>query len=477
MDMNNELTEIQSKTEKMRQVLNNYAILVSGIRWHDASSFECYQIYPVPGTRIQTLRQLETDIAVSLGVPALRIVVMEDSVGIEVPKKDRKPLLLQDCIEDYLSEKRYRLPVILGEGLHKSLRVADLTSMPHLLISGATKQGKTEYLKTMILSLVRKKEPEELKFVLIDPKNTEFAPFRDLVGAYLATLPGSGSVIEEKENCIATDSGRAELMLSSLCRELEERYELLSKAGVSDIEKYNKKLQEGKLLPKDGHRHLPYLVCVCDEYADLVMFSNKKSVKSIKNDVIRLAQKGRAAGIHMVIATQRPCADVITGMLKYNFPARMAFRVASKIDSIRILDTGGAEKLSGNGDVLFSCGMDCERLQAPMIEKEELVKAIADAASPDDTLGSGTPYYLPEVVCGENENMSNEPLCPDEPLYDAAMSLVVMTQSCSQTMLQRKLGIGFARAGRLVDLLIEKGVVVGKAGDYVVMKNSLEKID
>lgn len=237
--------------------------------------------------------------------------------------------------ETWFTEQKYSLPVILGDDVYNRLHVVDLATLPHLLVAGATKQGKTVFLRNLIMSLIWKKNPEDLKLALIDPKGTELTPFETLRNKYLATLPESTS--EEKEGCIATDISSAEKMLSALCLELEKRYELLSNVGVRDVKSYNKKLKDS---------HLPYIVCICDEYADLIMGTNKGRKNSIQSSIIRLAQKGRAVGIHMVISTQRPCADVITGMLKCNFPARMAFRVASKIDSTIILDTGGAEKLS-----------------------------------------------------------------------------------------------------------------------------------
>ena len=465
--MDTSINELQKSISSVAKALTDCNLKFTDITAVLGSSFTLFKVKPIPGAKVSAFRKMEEEISLGLGTQ-IRIVTMPESIGIEVPRKNRTPVLLHDCIgnETWSKEQESSLPIILGEDVYKRLHIVDLATLPHLLVAGATKQGKTVFLRNLIMSLIWKKNPEDLKFVLIDPKGTELPPFETLKNKYIATLPESNS--EAKGGCIATDVFRAEKMLSALCLELEKRYELLSSAGVRDIKSYNTKLKDS---------HLPYIVCICDEYADLIMGTDKARKNSIQSSIIRLAQKGRAVGIHIVISTQRPCYSVISGVIKANFPARAAFRVASRVDSSVILDCPGAEKLSGNGDMLFSCGMDCERLQAPMIEKEEMDKAIADAASPDDTLGSGTPYYLPEVVCGENENMSNEPLCPDEPLYDAAMSLVVMTQSCSQTMLQRKLGIGFVRAGRLVDLLIEKGVVVGKAGAYTVRKKSLESVD
>lgn len=382
---------LAEKVNRMQQTLQAFGIKVKDVKWVRASSYELYKIYLPPGSQVCTIKNLEADIEQRIGA-SIRIVTMSDCVGIEVPIMDRKPYLLLDSIkeEPYYSKQKFSLPIILGEGLWLLPRVVDLADLPHLLVAGATKQGKTVFLRNLIMSLIWKKNPEDLKFVLIDPKGIELTPFETLKNTYLATLPKSNS--EEKEACIATDISRAETMLSALCLELEKRYELLSSAGVRDIKSYNKKLKDS---------HLPYIVCICDEYADLIMGTDKALKKSIQASIIRLAQKGRAVGIHMVISTQRPCTDVITGIIKANFPARAAFRVASRVDSTVILDDPGAEKLSGNGDMLFSMGLDYERIQVPFYPKEEMEEEILKEV---EDLKVETPYFLPTVMDLNNKS-------------------------------------------------------------------------
>lgn len=346
--MRTSINDIDKSVSSVVKVLGDCNLMFTDINAVFGPSFTLFKVKPVPGTKVSAFRKMEEEISLGLGAP-IRIVTMPEFIGIEVPRKNRTPVLLHDCIGDetWFTEQKYSLPVILGDDVYRHLHVVDLATLPHLLVAGATKQGKTVFLRNLIMSLIWKKNPEDLMFVLIDPKGTELTPFEVLNNKYLATLPECGT--EEAGGFIATDASRAEKMLSALCLELEKRYEMLKKGT-----------------------HLPYIVCICDEYADLIKGTDKVMNKSIKDSIIRLAQKGRAVGIHMVISTQRPCVDVITGLIKANFPARAAFRMASRVDSTVILNSPGAEKLSGNGDMLFSAGLDCERIQVPYISEEEI---------------------------------------------------------------------------------------------------------
>lgn len=444
--MDTTINELQKSISSVAKVLTGCNLMFTDITAVLGPSFTLFKVKPVLGTKISAFRKMEDEIAMGLGVQ-IRITTLPDSIGIEVSRKNRTPVLLHYCIRDesWSREQEYSLPIILGEDVYKRLHVVDLAALPHLLVAGATKQGKTVFLRNLIMSLIWKKDPNDLKFVLIDPKGIELAPFEELGNKYIV------------EGGIATDCCCAEKMLSSLCHELEKRYELLSSAGVRDIKNYNKKRKDS---------HLPYIVCVCDEYADLIMGTDKALKKSIQTSIIRIAEKGRAVGIHMVISTQRPCADVITGLIKANFPARAAFRVCSRVDSSVILDSPGAEKLSGDGDMLFSVGLDCERIQVPYYYPDEMEDEIRKLAEES----GDAPYFLPTIPESDNRQLSDDSL---DPLYDAAKSLVIMTQECSSSMLQRKLCIGYVRVGRLMDQLEANGIIGGGIGNRVVLKKIL----
>lgn len=343
--MNTSINELQKSISSVAKALTDCNLKFTDISAVFGPSYTLFKVKPVPGTKVSAFRKMEDDISLGLGAP-IRITAMPDCIGIEVPRKNRTPVLLHDCIgnETWSKEQEYSLPIILGEDVYKRLHVVDLAALPHLLVAGATKQGKTVFLRNMIMSLLWKMDPKDLKLVFIDPKGTELTPLGELGGKYLA------------EGCIATDADLAEKMLSSLCLELENRYGLLQEADARNIKSYNSKRQDSRL---------PYIVCVCDEYADLIMGTDKALKKSIQASIIRIAEKGRAVGIHMVISTQRINADVISGLIKANFPARASFRVISRKDSETIMDCPGAEKLSGNGDMIFSVRLDCERIQVP----------------------------------------------------------------------------------------------------------------
>ena len=454
--MNTSITDINDPVSSFAKVLTECKLKFTDITAVSGPSFTLFKVKPVPGAKVSAFKNMEDDIAIGLGA-RIRITTMPDCIGVEVPRNDRIQVLLHDRIGDeaWSMGQKYNLPIILGDDVSNRLKVVDLAALPHLLVAGATKQGKTVFLRNLIMSLIWQKNREELKFVMIDPKGTELKPFESLRNKYLATLPESGS--EGTQGCIATDASSAEKMLSCLCLELGKRYELLQTAGVREINSYNKQ-QDSRL---------PYIVCICDEYADLIMGTGKAMKKSIQSSVIRLAAKGRAVGIHMVISTQRPCADVITGLIKANFPARAAFRVVSRVDSTIILDSPGAEKLTGSGDMLFSTGLDCERLQVPYYNLNEMEDEIRKLAR--DGKGDG-PYCLPALLESDSKQLPDD--TPD-PLYDAAKSLVIMTQECSLAMLQMKLCIGFARAGRLMEKLEADGIIGGGMGKRVVLKKSL----
>lgn len=453
--------------ERMAEALTECGLNFTDISAVEGPTVVLFKVKPAPGAKVSRFRQCDVEIAMCLGVWGVRVTTMPDGIGLEVPRADRREVLWKDIArsEEFRSSKN-ELPVILGETTGGDVRMADLAFLQNLLVSGATKQGKTVFLRNLIMSLIRKKNPDDLKFVLIDPKGVEFKPLEILKNNYLAALPDEDPESGEGR-CVTQSISRSERMLSALCLEMEERYELLQKAGVREIKSYNSSLKNGKISPEGGHRLLPYIVCICDEYADLVMGPNKKMQNSINKSTIRLAQKGRAVGIHMVISTQRPCTDVITGLIKANFPARAAFRVASRVDSMVILDSTGAEKLSGNGDMLFSTGLDCERMQAPLCPEDEMEEEILKEVQ---DLEGGMPYYLPVAMEPEMDTQKEY----DDPLFDVAKTLVIMYQRCSFTMLQRKLSIGINRASRLVEMLKDDCIIGEDAGKYVVLRSSLD---
>ena len=403
----------------------------------------------------------------SLGVNGVRVVTLADSVGIEVPNS--KPSIVP--LKAMLNSEKFRnttaeLPVAIGYTITQEVKTFDLADAPHLLVAGATKQGKSVGLNVIIASLLYSKHPSELKFVFIDPKTVEFTAYNSLLKHYLAVLPMAASEEEERRNAIVKKSKQAEQVLNALCIEMDQRYELLAQAGVNDFKLYNDKYKNRFLRPDEGHKFLPYLVVVIDEYADLIMAGGaspeaKKSAKSVENSIIRLAQKGRAAGIHVIIATQRPSVTVITGLIKANFPTRIAFRVLSGVDSRTILDTVGAENLIGKGDMLYYAGVKMERVQCALVSMAEInkiTKYIGDQNGFKQCYS--TPYYLPvpESQDGEPGGGSIDVQNLD-PLFADAARMVVVNQKGSTSDLQRRLGMGYARAGRVMDQLEAAGVV------------------
>ena len=375
--------ELTRNNNKIRAALSNYKIQVTDVKAIVGPTVTLYKVYPAPGVKIADIKKLQEDIALSLNAKGVRVVTLSDAVGIEVANDFSSIVPLKALLNDEaFRTSKADLPVAIGYTITQKVRVFDLADAPHLLIAGATKQGKSVGLNVIVSSLLYCKHPSELKFVFIDPKMVEFSAYGQLLKHYLAVLPDAADEDDERANAIVKKPKDAEKILRSLCTEMDDRYELLSKAGVNKITRYNEKFKERKLRPDHGHRFLPYLVVVVDEYADLTMTTGaapeaRAASRSITNSIIRLAQKGRAAGLHVILATQRPSVDVISGIIKSNFPMRIAFRVASRVDSMTILDAPGAEKLIGRGDMLFSAGIDSERIQCGFIDGKE-IDAITD---------------------------------------------------------------------------------------------------
>ena len=465
--------ELTRNNNKIRATLANYKIQVTDVKAVMGPTVTLYKVYPAPGVQIAQIKRLQEDIAVSLNAKGVRVITLSDSVGIEVANDKSSIVALKSLLnDDAFRQSKAELPVAIGYTITQKVKVFDLADAPHLLIAGATKQGKSVGLNVIINSLLFCKHPSELKFVFIDPKMVEFSAYSQVLHHYLAVLPDAASEEEEMAEAIVKKPKDAEKILRSLCIEMDERYELLSKSGANNIKNYNAKYKERKLNPKNGHRFLPYLVAVVDEYADLTMTTGaspeaRAVSRSITNSIIRLAQKGRAAGLHVILATQRPSVDVISGIIKSNFPMRIAFRVASRIDSMTILDAPGAEKLIGKGDMLFSAGIDTERIQCAYISSEE-IDAINSFIGSQTGYGRSynTPYYLPspaeESADGEGGAMVDMKNLDER--FEEAATMVVTTQRGSTSDLQRKLGMGYAKAGRVMDQLQAAGIVGPQEG-------------
>lgn len=473
-DVSNE--ELTRNNNKIRAALANYKIQVRDVKAIVGPTVTLYKVYPAPGVKIAEIKKLQEDIAMSLNANGVRVSTLADSVGIEVANDFKSIVPLKALLnDDEFRESKAKLPVAIGYTITQKVKVFDLSDAPHLLIAGATKQGKSVGLNVIVSSLLYSKHPSELKFVFIDPKMVEFSPYSKLLKHYLAVLPEAASEEEEMADAIVKEPKKAEKILRSLCLEMDERYKLLSTAGVNEISKYNEKYKERHLRPDKGHRFLPYIVVVIDEYADLTMTQGaspetKTASRSITNSIIRLAQKGRAAGLHVILATQRPSVDVISGVIKSNFPMRIAFRVATRVDSATIIDNTGAEKLIGRGDMLFYTGVDTERIQCALVDGDE-VEAVTKAISSQTGYGKcyNTPYYLPEVTDpgaegkGESNSGSLNAHSLDDRFVEAA-KMVVTTQKGSTSDLQRRLGMGYTKAGRVMDQLEEAGIVGPQEG-------------
>ncbi len=446
--------ELEANKNKIITTLMHYKIEISKIKATIGPTVTLYEIVPAPGVRISKIKNLEDDVALSLAALGIRIIAPmpgKGTVGIEVPNSDPKTVAMRALIaSDKFQNSDMQLPVALGKTIANETFVADLAKMPHLLMAGATGQGKSVGLNAILVSILYKKHPSQVKFVLVDPKKVELTLFNKIERHFLAKLPG-------EEDAIITDTQKVVATLNSLCVEMDQRYELLKDAYVRNIVEYNEKFVHRKLNPEKGHRYLPYIVLVIDEFADLIMTAGKE----VETPIARLAQLARAIGIHLIVATQRPSVNVITGIIKANFPARAAFRVTSKIDSRTILDAGGADQLIGRGDMLFSTGNDLIRLQCGFVDTPE-VEAITDfiggqRAYPDA-------YMLPEYIDENAQESSKEIDDKLDSLFEEAAYIIVNQQQGSASLIQRKLKIGYNRAGRIIDQMEATGLIGAHRG-------------
>lgn len=467
------MVEQNQNKDKIIRTLRNYGIEITSIKATVGPTITLYEIIPQAGVRISKIKNLEDDIALSLSALGIRIIAPmpgKGTIGIEVPNKDPQIVSMQSVIASKrFQECSYELPVALGKTITNEIFMFDLCKMPHLLVAGATGQGKSVGLNAIITSLLYKKHPSEMKMVLVDPKMVEFNIYSTIEKHYLAKLP-------DEEKAIITDVSKVTQTLNSLTKEMDDRYELLMRAHVRNIKEYNDKFVKRRLNPNKGHRYLPYIVVVIDEFGDLIMTAGKE----IEMPIARIAQKARAVGMHMVIATQRPTTNIITGTIKANFPARMAFRVTSQIDSRTILDMNGANQLIGRGDMLFSQGSNLIRIQCAFVdtpEVEEITQYIGKQR------GYETAFFLPEFLSNEGEE--KKPGAVDlndrDPLFEEAARLIVVHQQGSTSLIQRKFSIGYNRAGRLMDQIEAAGIVGSIQGSkprdvYIADEYSLEKI-
>ena len=462
--------ELDSNKNKIVETLKNYNIGIKQIKATIGPTVTLYEIIPNAGVRISKIKSLEDDIALSLSALGIRIIAPipgKGTIGIEVPNQKKSIVSMKSLISSKkFSEAEMELPIALGKTISNETFVVDLTKMPHLLMAGATGQGKSVGVNAILCSIIYKKHPAEVKFVLVDPKKIELSIYSKIEKHYLAKLPDS-------ENAIIINSDRVINTLNSLCREMDKRYELLKNAMARNIKEYNSKFISKTLNPEEGHMFLPYIVLVIDEFADLIMTSGKE----IETPLARLAQLSRAVGIHLIIATQRPSVNVITGLIKANFPARIAYRVTSKIDSRTILDTGGAEQLIGKGDLLYSQSNTLTRIQCGFIDTPEVEKISEFIGS---QIGYPNAYELPEFIKEEKSN--SESISGErDPMFNEAARVIVSHQQGSASLLQRKLKLGYNRAGRIIDQMEEAGIVgpfEGSKARQVLISdlNSLENI-
>ena len=441
--------ELESNKNRIVDTLKNYNIGIKQIKATIGPTVTLYEIVPDAGVRISKIKNLEDDIALSLSALGIRIIAPipgKGTIGIEVPNKKKSIVSMKSLLSSKkFIESDMELPITLGKTISNETFVVDLTKMPHLLMAGATGQGKSVGINAILTSMIYKKHPAEVKFVLVDPKKIELSIFNKIERHYLAKLSDS-------DDAIIIDNDKVINTLNSLCVEMDKRYELLKDAMTRNIKEYNDKFISRKLNPENGHTFLPYIVLVIDEFADLIMTAGKE----VETPLARLAQLSRAVGIHLIIATQRPSVNVITGLIKANFPARIAFRVTSKIDSRTILDTGGAEQLIGRGDLLYSQSNELTRIQCGFIDTSEVEKL-------SDYIGSQTgytsAYILPEFSKEDGKDSSNISLEDRDSMFDEAARVIVSNQQGSASLLQRKLKLGYNRAGRLIDQMEDAGIV------------------
>ncbi|HSJ67796.1 MAG TPA: DNA translocase FtsK 4TM domain-containing protein [Anditalea sp.] len=464
--------ELEENKNKIVETLVNFKIGIQEIKATIGPTVTLYEIVPDPGVKISKIKNLEDDIALSLAALGIRIIAPipgKGTIGIEVPNKNRELVPARSVLgtEKFMKSDK-ELPVALGKTISNEVFVMDLAKMPHLLMAGATGQGKSVGLNMILASLVYKKHPSQLKFVLVDPKKVELTLFNKIERHFLAKLPGA-------EEAIITDTKKVIYTLNSLCIEMDNRYDLLKDGGCRNLKEYNAKFIARRLNPDKGHRYMPYIVLVIDELADLMMTAGKE----VEAPIARLAQLARAIGIHLVVATQRPSVNVITGIIKANFPARLSFRVTSKIDSRTILDAGGAEQLIGMGDMLLSQGSEVTRIQCAFLDTPE-VEAVCDWIG--EQKGYSDAYILPEFAGEDGDHSPGDvDLSDRDPLFDDAARLIVMHQQGSTSLIQRKLKLGYNRAGRIVDQLEAAGIVGAfegsKAREVLVQdEHSLEQL-
>jgi S-DNA-T family DNA segregation ATPase FtsK/SpoIIIE len=441
--------ELEANKNRIVETLNNYNIDISKIKATVGPTVTLYEIIPAPGVRISKIKNLEDDIALSLSALGIRIIAPipgKGTIGIEVPNSNPNVVAMRSLIaSDKFQNNDMELPIAIGKTISNETFTFDLAKMPHLLMAGATGQGKSVGLNAILVSLLYKKHPAQLKFVLVDPKKVELTLFNKIERHFLAKLPG-------EEEAIITDTSKVVTTLNSLCVEMDQRYELLKTAHCRNIKEYNKKFISRKLNPEVGHRYLPYIVLVVDEFADLIMTAGKE----VETPIARLAQLARAIGIHLIIATQRPSVNIITGTIKANFPARIAFRVTSKIDSRTILDAGGADQLIGRGDMLFSTGNDLIRIQCGFVDTPE-VEAITEYIGSQQAYPQA--YLLPEYHDESAGEIGTFDDADRDELFEEAARMIVMHQQGSTSLLQRKLKLGYNRAGRLIDQLEAAGII------------------
>ena len=478
--------ELVRNNNRIRNALENYKIQINDVKAIVGPTVTLYKVYPAPGVKIAEFKRIQEDLGMHLHARGVRVVTLTDSVGIEVANDHPSIVPMRAVLNDEaFRSSKAELPVAIGYTIQQKVKVFDLADAPHLLVAGATKQGKSVGLNAIVTSLLYAKHPSELKLVFIDPKMVEFSAYAHLLKHYLAVLPCNDER-EERDNAIVKKADKADKILRSLCIEMDQRYELLSKASVPNIKTYNEKYRNRKLRPDEGHRFLPYIVTIIDEYADLTMSvggsGDAKAVsRSITTSIIRLAQKGRAAGLHVVLATQRPSVDVITGLIKTNFPTRIAFRVVSRTDSSTILDSPGAEKLIGKGDMLYYAGVEMERVQCAYIDSEEINRLNEYIGSQEGHNKSfNTPFYLPPVDDDTEEGSGGMvDMTKLDERFEEAAKLVVMSQRGSTSDLQRRLGMGYAKAGRVMDQLEAAGIVGPQEGSKPrqVLVSSLDELD
>jgi len=441
--------ELEENKNKIVETLNNYKIGIANIKATIGPTVTLYEIIPEAGVRISKIKNLEDDIALSLSALGIRIIAPipgRGTIGIEVPNKNATIVSMHSVIASQKFQKsEMELPIALGKTISNETFVVDLAKMPHLLMAGATGQGKSVGLNAVLTSLLYKKHPAEVKFVLVDPKKVELTLFNKIERHYLAKLPDS-------EDAIITDNTKVINTLNSLCIEMDNRYEMLKNAFCRNIKEYNEKFKARKLNPNDGHKFLPYIVLVVDEFADLIMTAGKE----VETPIARLAQLARAIGIHLIVATQRPSVNVITGIIKANFPARIAFRVTSKIDSRTILDSSGADQLIGRGDLLYTQGNDMIRIQCAFVDTPEVEK-LTDYIGSQKAYPSA--YLLPEYISEESGTSLDNNIDERDQLFREAAEVIVTAQQGSASLLQRKLKLGYNRAGRLIDQLEAAGIV------------------